>query len=408
MLVDVFFAHPGSRPSAPPRTSRPDTMNLTARWAGRAAATALASTSIMLAGCAAVGDPTGLFSGSAPAAPAAGSGLAERPPMAGPAAPTVVLEESYTLDGAIMPVTRGQGRVETRADRRRTDAALTFDNWMIRQFAGDGRTSDIVRIDRGLVWTLDPAKRSYVECPITGCVVESGKPAGDDRRGQQRPDQPTAPPEPTCPVRVKTNDLKVEQTGERRTVNGFAAERFTLAWTVEVMDGSGAVSGNWIRMDLWTTPETGAVRDAKAITDAFERRYVSAVTRGATPVGQYLPPKVNGAMSALMKNFDANDQRTLARWAAEMRKIRGFPVMTEMNWTAQGEVCVGEGAGKPSPQAAAAGIGGMLGGLFGGRRADGSPAPLVTFSHEVKTLAVRPVADGVFDVPAEYQRRDVR
>ncbi|MGE0311888.1 MAG: hypothetical protein AB7P21_09765 [Lautropia sp.] len=376
---------------------------------GRAGTIAVAVASIALAGCAGMADPTGLFSGggAAPANPSTAAGLAERPPASGPAAPTVVLEESYTLDGAIMPVTRGQSRVETRADRRRTDAVLSFDNWMIRQFAGDGRSSDIVRIDRGLVWTLEPAKRSYVECPITGCVSAAGKPGASDKPAQRRPDEPAAPPEPTCPVRVKTNDLKVEQTGERRTVNGFAAERFKLTWTVEVIDGSGAVGGNWIRMDLWTTPETGAVREAKAVTDAFERRYVAAVTRGATPVGQFLPPKVNGAMAALMKNFDANDQRTMARWAAEMRKIRGFPVMTEMNWTAQGEVCVGSGAGTPSPQAAA-GIGGMLGGLFGGRRPDGAPAPLITFSHEVKTLAVRPVADNVFDLPPDYQRRDLR
>lgn len=370
---------------------------------------ALLAVAVSFAGCAGLSDPTGLLGrGDSAAAPAAGAPpvLAERAAMTGPAAPTAVLEETYTLDGAIMPVTRGQSRVETRADRRRNDAALSFDNWMVRQFAGDGRSSDIVRLDRGLVWTLEPAKRTYVECPITGCVGSAGKPAEDPRGKPKRPDQPAAPEEPSCPVTVKTNDLKVAATGERRAVNGFPTERFKIDWTIEVIDGSGATNANWIRMDLWTTPETGPIRDAKAISDAFDRRHVSALTRGVNPVGGYLPPKVGSAMGALMKNFDANDRRTLARWAAEMKKINGYPIVTELSWTADGVVCAGDGGGKASPQAAAAGIGGMLSSILGARKADGAPAPLITFSQEIKSFGVKPVADAVFELPPDYQRRN--
>jgi hypothetical protein len=361
------------------------------------------------AGCAGVSDPTGLFKGSgdsgtaAPAPAAAAATLPERGPDTGPAAPTAVVEDSFTMDGAILPVARGQSRVETRADMRRTDSALTFDNWLIRRLAGDGRTSDIVRVDRKLVWTLDPAKKVYTECPITGCAVGERKPTEEPR-----PDQPAKPSEPTCPVVLKSNDLKVDSTGERRTVNGFATERFQIAWTIELEDNAGRRSANRVQMDLWTTPETGPVRDVQAITDNFQRRYAAALSRGDSPIARYLPPNVAGAMSSLMKNIDPKDQRTLTRWGNEMKKVRGYPIVTTLSWTTQGAVCTDSASGQPSPQAAAAGIGGMLSGMLGGKKADGSaaPAPLISFNHEVRSIVVKPVADNVFLPPADFQRRN--
>lgn len=359
---------------------------------------------LLLGGCAGMSDPTGLIGGKSTGAPPPSQPvLAERPAAAGPAAPTAVVEESFVLDGAILPVARGQSRVETRADMRRTDSAVTFDNWLMRQFAPDGRTSDIVRVDRKIVWNMVPAKREYTECPITGCASAASRPGQQQQQQQPRPDEPRKQQEPTCPVTLKTNDLKVDATGERRTVNSFSTERFRIDWIVALADNAGRTTTNRVQMDLWTTPETGAVKEVQAINENFQRRYASALTRGDSPVGKFLPQNVAAAMASLMRNVDANDQRTLARWAAELKKVRGYPIATQMNWTAEGTIC-GDQASSGSAPATAAGIGGMLGGMLGGRKADGAPAPLITFSHEVRTVAVQPVADAVFTPPADYRK----
>lgn len=352
-----------------------------------------------LAGCAGLSDPTGLLKGGDGAKPAAAGTLPERPADAGPGAPTAVIEETYTFDGAIMPVMRGQSRVETRADMRRTDSAVTFDNWMIRQLAGDGRSSDIVRLDRKIVWRLEHAKKSYTECPLTGCVA----PAGDGKPApERRPDEAKKPPEPTCPVSVKVNDLKVDATGERKTVNGFPTQRFKVGWTIELVDGAGQRNGHWVQLDLWTTPEAGEISQAKAIADGFDRQFAAAMTSADNPVGRYLPPNVVGPMASLMKNFDAKDRATVARWGAETRKIQGYPIVTTMSWTTQGAVCTDAKGGQPS----ATDVASKLGEMFGGRKADGSPAPLITFSQEVRTIAVKPVANAAFSPPADYQRKN--
>ena len=55
--------------------------------------------------------------------------------------------------------------------------------------------------------------------------------------------------------------------------------------------------------------------------------------------------------------------------------------------------------------ASPAGIGGMLSGILGGRKAGGDASePLISFNQEVKTLAVKPVPDSAFAPPVEYTR----
>ncbi len=354
---------------------------------------------LALAGCAA-GGPAAMFKGGDAGAP-----VAAMPDLTatdgGPAAATAVIENAYTIDGAILPVVRGTSRTGTRADMRRSDATLTFGNSLLNAVAGDRRSADIVRVDRRLVWTLEPAKRLYTECPLTGCATPGQKPA-EERKPEQ---QQSKPSEPDCPVTVRTNELKVTAGGERRTINSFATERFQISWLVELQDRDGRRNANRVTLDLWTTPEAGAVRDVQQITDNYQRRYTSALNSGDNPIGRYVPREVLGAMSGMMKNIDPRDARALAAWGAELRKVRGYPILTTMAWTSDGAVCSDSARGNNT---SAPSLSSLMGGLMGNKPAAagaGPSAPLVSYTNEVKTLAVRPVSDSLFVPPPDYQRK---
>ena len=351
---------------------------------------------MVLAGCAGMGGLTG--GGDGAAAPAAVAGLPELPPAGqGPAAATAVVETHYTVDGAILPVVRGESRSSTRADMRRNDSLMNFDNWLLRRVAGDGRGADITRIDRRLVWTLEPAKRQYTECPLTGCASPSRPGPAEERKPE--PDKS----EPSCPVTVKANRLEVVTSGERKTVNGFATERYQVGWTVELEDQQGRRNSNKVALDLWTTPETGAVREVQQINDAYQRRHASAIGSGENPIGRYLPRDVISAMNRFIRNLDPKDTRTLNQMAAEMRKVRGYPIVTTMSWTTQGSVC----ADASPASAASGGLSGLMSAITGNKPAGGTAAaaPLITYTSEVKTLAVRPVGDSAFVPPPDFQRK---
>ncbi|MFT3800520.1 MAG: hypothetical protein QM766_04805 [Burkholderiaceae bacterium] len=371
----------------------------------------LLAVAALLAGCAGIGNPLG-GSGGATGSGSSGTGSCGTgsgagaqgaddtalPALAtdGATAPTAVVESRYSVDGAIMPVIRGQTRTATRADMRRSDAQTRFDNWLMRTVAGDGRRTGITRIDRKLVWELEPAKRLYSECPITGCATSS-QPGGQDGNGDKSGEK--KPSEPTCPVSIKRNELKVTTSGERRTIHGFATESYGVVWTIALEDGQGRRNTNDIRLDLWTTPETGQVREVQQIDEAFQRRYLAAVGGGDNPVGRYVPRNIVDAMSRFIKGMDANDAKTMQAMAAEMRKIRGYPIRTTMSWTTEGSVC------RDAASPGAGGLGGMLGALSGSKPAAGGAAPMITFQREVGTLAVMPVSDSAFVPPSDYQRK---
>ncbi|NKI96925.1 hypothetical protein [Rhizobacter sp. SG703] len=363
---------------------------------------------LALAACANVPNP---FGGGAAPAPAGSEAPAAAPavpatlpevPTAAPAARTAVLNSTYAIDGAIMPVMRGQQLTETRADMRRNDSVLSFDNRLLRSFAGETRSSDITRLDRKLVWTQNVSKKTYTECPLTGCP----RPAQPQPDRPKQPEQPDKPSEPSCPLVLKKNELKVLATGERKAIGAFNSERFQLNWVMELEDPQGRRNSNRVQLDLWTTPEVGAVKEVQAITQAFQARHAAAVSAsGEHPLGKYLPKEVMGSMGALLRQMGGANAKTTAAWGNELKKVRGYPMAMTLAWTADGTAC-GDDASAARGNTSAPSVGSLLGGLLGDGKAAGGSAggPLLRYTSEVKTLDVKAVSDGWFMPDAGFQR----
>ncbi|SHN35678.1 hypothetical protein [Rhizobacter sp. OV335] len=383
-------------------------MNLPQSAARLVPLSASLAAALALTACANVPNPFGGAAAPAPAgaeAPAAAPAVAAtlpEVPSAAPAARTAVLNSTYAIDGAIMPVMRGQQLTETRTDMRRNDSVLSFDNRLLRTFAGDTRSSDITRLDRKLVWTQNIAKKTYTECPLTGCP----RPAQPQPDKPKPPEQPSKPSEPSCPLVLKKNELKVVATGERKAISAYNSERFQINWVMELEDPQGRRNSNRVQLDLWTTPEVGAVKEVQAITQAFQSRHAAAVSAGGEhPFGKYLPKEVMGSMGALLRNLGGANAKTTAAWGNELKKVRGYPMAMTLAWTADGNAC-GDDASAARGNTSAPSVGSLLGGLMGGGGGDGKPAggPLLSYSYEVRTLDVKAVSDGWFTPDAGFQR----
>lgn len=341
----------------------------------------------------------GTASGAAPAA--AAPAILPEPPMAPPPANrTALLTTSFTMDGAVLPTMRGQQLVETRADMRRTDAVHSFDNRFLRAMGGDGRSAHIVRLDKNLLWTLNLAKQTYTECPLTGC-----RSAGQPPRDKPQPERPEKDTEPSCPLTLKKNELKATPTGERKAINGFNTERIQVSWVMELEDNQGRRNSNRVLLDLWTTPETGVIKDVQAIDQAFAKRYAAALQSGDNPLGRYVPGEVMNSMSALMGRIGPNAKATAATWANEFKKVRGYPIMTTLSWSADGNACGGASASAGGGAPVGGGLGAMMNSLMGGKPSDGgSGGPMLSYTHEVKSIDIKPVSDQWFVPSPGFQK----
>jgi len=297
-----------------------------------------------------------------------------------------VLFATYSIEGRVLPTVRGQQQVETRPDMRRTDSLASLDNRFLKSVVGDTRSADIVRLDKKLVWTLDPSKLKYKECPLTGC----------NPRKQLAADKPAPPerPEQTCPLTLTRNDFKVQATGEHKTINAFNTEHFRANWTVELTDPQKHTGVNNVVLDLWTTPEVGAIHDLRSIDESYQKRWQAALGAPDHPFAHYVPRDVMESLGALTGT--PGGTRNLAAWIGEMKKVHGYPIALTLAWSVSGNTC-SDGTQANSSGHGGSSVptspGGLLGSLIGGLAQDkakdmagNSGGTVLTYSYEANRL----------------------
>ncbi|MGZ5780363.1 MAG: hypothetical protein ACXWIN_05325 [Burkholderiaceae bacterium] len=340
---------------------------------------------------------------SAPSGQVAAPQLPEKTAVPGPSSSTVVLNTAYSMDGLILPVMRGQQLTQTRHDMRRTDSSLSFDNRFLRAIAGENQTSDILRLDKKLHWMINTSKKTYRECPLSGCATATAP--SSEKPKQEKPAKQS---EPNCPLTLKKNDVKVVTSGEHQTINSFNTERIQIKWTMELQDPKKRVTSNHVVLDMWTTPEVGVIKQAKSVDEAFQRNWLTALGGTDHPFNKYVPREVINSMSALMsKNANA-----FAAWGNELKKVHGYPISTTLTWSAEGNACGDEndqsGNSAKSGSATPTNVSGLLGNLLGGKIKESgknsTARALLTYTHEVKGIEIKPVSDGFFVPDAGFQK----
>jgi hypothetical protein len=273
----------------------------------------------------------------------------------------------------------------------------------IQKMAGGGDTVRITRLDRDLVWTLDPEKKTYAEEPLTA-RGERTRP-----RPGQRPPEGKDKADPSDWV-VTRNELTVEKTGHRKTISGFPCEEYLTTWLLETRNTRTAETAR-SRMTnrAWTTPETAEIRAVQAAEHAYGQAYLEKIGLGMSPAEaqQYLV--------GLGKLTEAEQQKALARLAAEMEKIKGFTIANQVDWTGDAEGTGGGQAGGGQGGGGQPDLGQVLGRLFGGgapqgsgeRAASGSDKPGSLFSlyTEIKSLKTTAPEPARFEVPAGFTRK---
>ncbi len=347
---------------------------------------------LALAGCAAPDSANEVKANAAPAVVAKEPAAVATPPNS-----TVVVSTTYSMDGLVLPVVRGQQVVQTRTEMRRTDATLSFDNKFLRAIAGENQSADIVRLDKKIHWTLNTSKKTYRECPLVGCQT------GASLSDKPKQEKPAKQSEPSCPLTLKKNELKVVNTGEHKTIHAFNTERIQINWTMELQDKQKRITSNNVVLDLWTTPETGVIKQAQSVDETFHKNWIAAIGGSEHPFNKYVPSEVLNSMNTLMHNMGAKNGNNLAAWGTELKKVHGYPISTTLTWRAAGNAC-GDTA---SSDQAGKSAGDLLGSLVASKAQDskkaGTARALMTYNHEVKSIEIKPISDTAFAPDTGYR-----
>jgi hypothetical protein len=325
---------------------------------------------------------------------------------AAPAAADAVVER-LSRSGGFAGVGGFESRAvtTTSAAAQRDESSFRFTGSFLgalQRMAGAGDTVRIVRLDRDLVWTLDPEKRTYTEAPLTA--------AGERERRTPTSGPPRPERREPSDLTVTRNELTVRATGERRTINDFPCQQYLATWVLEARHHkTGETTRSTMTRDIWTTPETAAIRAVQAEETAYARAYLDKLRLEMPPADaqRYGLHVLAGSLGL----DEAEQRKLMAQLRAELAKIEGYEIAAQTDWRleSEGGAAAPGGAAGGTPAPTPTDLGSALGRLFGGpaRAGDGGQPgqkpPLFSLYTEVKGLRLVPAQ--AYEVPAGFTRK---
>tara|TARA_B100001109_G_scaffold55076_2_gene44408 strand:+ start:55640 stop:56752 length:1113 start_codon:yes stop_codon:yes gene_type:complete len=339
---------------------------------------------------------------------------------------TSVIRSEYRMDGVILPAAKVTEVRYTRADQQRIDEKTEFDSWLARQLAGDAESRTITRLDRNLIWSLNPDEETYTECPLTGCdtptlwdEIRASEEDGSISGGEEEEEAPAFDPTggQSCQLTPQKPVFKVTPKAKGRTINGYRADQYIVSLEIAMKDKAGRKDTNLITMDFWVAEEDEGIRSALDMEQEFRDALYNKINPD-NPLNRF----VSAQIYTLLANMLA-DSPELKKIAKQLNQIQGYPVSVKMEWYSEKNTCPEVVAAKEEKKEAGfdvndpvGSLSSMAGGLLSGmaekqveKHFKPSPdKPVLTYIYEVKETSTQARHDSLFNVPHGYKLQDRR
>jgi hypothetical protein len=212
-----------------------------------------------------------------------------------------------------------------------------------------GTTSSITDLDAGTITTIDNNKHTYSVMTFDEMKEMMERMQQRASRGQNAPDLQF--------------DVKVNPTGNTKTIDGKTAKEFILTMTATQSGANGAMT---VKSDLWTVPDQPGSQEWRDYYKKLSTKYQGSI-------GGF-NPMMGGA------------SKGLAAAMSESMKLEGYPIL---NTT--------EVSGVASPM-----------GPMGGGDNGNSSGPFIQIETHSSNFSTASVDDSKFVVPADYKQTKPR
>jgi hypothetical protein len=343
----------------------------------------------------------------------------------------VTITQQTAFDFGSVVHTHGGNTSVYTDDKKRNDTD-THCEGLMSIVCGNLQGGDIVRMDRGITWVLDPKHKRYREEPFTTPEQIAAIKAQLNERMEKLKSCPTSQKqEPVDKSKCKMSPPKfdVRKTGEKATIAGFNAERTIASITESCTDqDTGDVCDTVVAFDAWLTQDT--IPGLKE-RQAFELAYAKKI--GADQLMQ-------GLFSGQMAGYMARYQTQLQELSEKAKQFKGEPMKTTFRILSGGPHC---SAAKPDSGASAANsssssditnanqaVSKLVGSLFNRKKQDTSQSAtdtsaasatatslgkdfpqmnqLISYSVETTAIKTDAVPAGTFEIPADWTKEPVR
>jgi hypothetical protein len=342
-------------------------------------------------------------------------------------------------------------------DKKRTDSETRCEGFLLSMVCGDIKGGEIIRLDKDLTWTLEPAKKSYVEKPFPTPEqrAEARQKAAEMMEKLKScpavAQQQSAPDTSKCDMSPPRFDIK--QTDETGMFAGHQARRSTVTMTQTCTNKqTGDACDIIVGVDSWLTQdEIAGTADEKAFREAYAKKLgLDETAQAMKPQMQtLLAPYADALRQASgktgdLKGYPLKTSITIAMGGEHCAAAKAHPqqgsgggTMANATEAAQGAAensttsAAGSAAAQAAGQSAGGGIGGaiagsaagafgskLMGGLFAKKTPPppkpdasatppaqaGKPVPLVEWTIETTSIGTDPIAGNQFELPAGWKQ----
>lgn len=241
----------------------------------------------------------------------------------------VTIQEQTTIHAFVVKA-HGTTTNQVSGDKERSEVQFACDGIM-SIFCGRNKSVDIVRLDRGVTWDIDPKKRRYTERPFPTAEQQRAllqhQQAVIDKLKSCPATQPAQSSIDTSKCEMSPPVLTVTKTGDLATLIGHTAQRTNVAMTqsCKVKDSADVCQFS-SSFDVWLTQDDlPGLADRKTFQSDYEHKLG---LRGAVPVGAeqlspLLAPYADGLKQLKAKSAD----------------FKGYPLKTTFRFAAGGAHC---------------------------------------------------------------------
>lgn len=261
-----------------------------------------------------------------------------------------------------------------------------------------GDTGEIVDLPSSTITRLDNKKKEYTVSPIKPLEESAGKEQEQPQEGEEEESH----------VRVTRNEFKVEDTGEESVINNFSARKYLVRWILEWEDTeTGEKGSSNLESVVWTTPMTDALRASQEEEVKFSKAYLEKLGIKVEEQQQdILGTKWLGLLDSF-KPGSRKPERDTSKFASEMQKIKGYPILIDGKYDVAGQKP--EGAGVEAQQEESKDVRGRIGGLLKKTlkkpKEPEAPGPALTYHIEILEIFTAELGAGDFQVPPTYKKK---
>jgi hypothetical protein len=363
----------------------------------------------------------------------------------------VTIEQKTTLDVASMIRTHGSSTTNIIADKKREDTESHCEG-MMSLVCGNVRGGEIVRLDRGLTWHLEPDKKSYREdvfaTPEELAEMRARMQAALDKM-RSCPVSQKQQPIDKSKCEMSPPKIDIHKTDDKMSIAGHDAQRTLATLTETCTDKStGDVCDTVVAIDVWLTQDNlPGAGDRRAFEQAYAKKLGLDDAQGAMrgEYAKFLAPYQSQIKQLTDKSSDLKGQplKTSMRIMMGGQQCSAI-AKTKANGTASGDNPAG-GSSNPLSNVAQAGkaigssVGNLVGGLFHKKKTDDSQTPasaaappdttatanspsaapvtapansdpyaqfvqLAAYTSETITINTAAISSDRFDVPADWKK----